>query len=103
LYPELGITEVITTSSRVENGTYFLSANGFHYSSPTIKVKVVQDNPSPMTDNKAQLAQNSEPRTSTNTKSTAAQKNSTISCVKGKTTKKVTAVKPKCPAGFKKK
>jgi hypothetical protein len=27
----------------------------------------------------------------------------TITCVKGKTTKKVTAVKPKCPSGYKKK
>jgi hypothetical protein len=27
----------------------------------------------------------------------------TITCVKGKTVKKVTAVKPKCPAGYKKK
>jgi hypothetical protein len=28
---------------------------------------------------------------------------STITCIKGKTSKKVTAVKPKCPAGYKKK
>lgn len=27
----------------------------------------------------------------------------TITCIKGKSTKKVTAVKPKCPAGYKKK
>jgi hypothetical protein len=32
-----------------------------------------------------------------------AKKKSTITCVKGKTTKKVSAVTPKCPAGFKKK
>ena len=32
-----------------------------------------------------------------------AKKKVTISCVKGKTTKKVTAVSPKCPAGYKKK
>jgi hypothetical protein len=31
------------------------------------------------------------------------EKKSTITCVKGKLTKKVTAVKPKCPAGYKKK
>ena len=30
-------------------------------------------------------------------------KQTTISCVKGKTVKKVTAVKPTCPTGFKKK
>ena len=33
----------------------------------------------------------------------AANKKVTITCVKGKLTKKVTAVKPKCPAGYKKK
>jgi hypothetical protein len=33
----------------------------------------------------------------------AAPKKTTITCVKGKTTKKVTAVKPKCPSGYKKK
>lgn len=27
----------------------------------------------------------------------------TITCVKGKTVKKITAVKPRCPAGYKKK
>ena len=33
----------------------------------------------------------------------AATKRTTITCVKGKLTKKVTSVKPKCPAGYKKK
>ena len=33
----------------------------------------------------------------------AATKKTTITCVKGKLTKKVTAVGPKCPAGYKKK
>jgi membrane protein involved in colicin uptake len=33
----------------------------------------------------------------------AAKKKTTITCVKGKLTKKVTAINPKCPAGYKKK
>ena len=36
-------------------------------------------------------------------KAAAAKKKKTITCVKGKTIKKVTAVKPKCPKGYKKK
>jgi hypothetical protein len=32
-----------------------------------------------------------------------AAKKTTITCVKGKATKKVTAVNPKCPTGYKKK
>ena len=31
----------------------------------------------------------------------AAAKKTTITCVKGKLTKKVTAIKPKCPSGYK--
>ena len=34
---------------------------------------------------------------------TTVAKKTTITCVKGKTTKKVTAVNPKCPSGYKKK
>ena len=33
----------------------------------------------------------------------AANKKTTITCIKGKLTKKVTAVKPVCPAGYKQK
>jgi hypothetical protein len=33
----------------------------------------------------------------------ASAKATTITCIKGKTTKKVTAVNPTCPAGYKKK
>ena len=33
----------------------------------------------------------------------ATNKKITITCIKGKTVKKVSAIKPKCPAGFKKK
>ena len=36
-------------------------------------------------------------------KASAATKKTTITCVKGKLTKKVTAVKPVCPKGYKKK
>ena len=39
----------------------------------------------------------------TPTVSVVKKKPITIQCIKGKTVKKVTAVAPKCPAGFKKK
>jgi hypothetical protein len=41
--------------------------------------------------------------TQTTTAKAAAAKKVTITCVKGKLVKKVTAVKPICPAGYKKK
>ena len=87
-YPELGIAELVTTTSRVEGKFFKVSAAGFHYSAPIIKVKVVQEvsaTPSPSPSAKPVV------------------KKTTITCVKGKTSKKVTALNPKCPAGYKKK
>jgi hypothetical protein len=57
-----------------------LSAKGFTFSSPTVKVALSQAG-----------------------SSSGVAKKSTITCIKGKTSKKVTAVKPKCPSGYKKK
>jgi hypothetical protein len=71
-----------------------MSAKGFTYSAPTIKVKLSQDVPTP--------APSATPTPSPIAKPAAAKKTS-ITCVKGKTSKKVTAVNPKCPTGFKKK
>jgi hypothetical protein len=45
----------------------------------------------------ASSASNKETVVTPNLKKTA------ITCIKGKVTKKVTAVRPKCPAGYKKK
>ena len=74
-----GVQKVATTVLSERNGWLHLGAYGFGFSSPTLKVKLTQ------------------------TKATAVAKKTTITCVKGKTTKKVTAVGPKCPSGFKKK
>jgi hypothetical protein len=93
-YPELGIAELVTTTSRVEGKFFKVSASGFHYSAPIIKVKVAQDKaitPTPTV----------EPTPTATIKPVPVQK--TITCVKGKTTKKIKAVAPKCPAGYKKK
>jgi hypothetical protein len=73
-----------------KNGWLNFAARGFTYSSPTIRVKLTDANPAPTA-------------TSTPSAKPVAAKKTTITCVKGKTTKKVTAVKPKCPSGFKKK
>jgi hypothetical protein len=95
-YPELGIAELITTTSRVEGKFFKVSASGFHYSAPIIKMKLVQEvsaTPTPSV-------------TATPTPTPSAKpvvKKTTITCVKGKTSKKVTAVNPKCPPGYKKK
>lgn len=56
-----------------------LSAQGFTFSNPTLKVKLSQKD------------------------SSYVARRVTITCVRGKTTKKLSGVNPKCPAGFKKK
>jgi hypothetical protein len=86
VYPELGTSEIITTSSRVANGIYYLTANGFHYSSPLIKVKMTNQVSSTLPD-KTSTAQS--------------KKISTIKCSKGKYIKQVKGTDPKCPAGYK--
>ena len=72
-----GETKTATTVVNEKDGWLKLAAYGFTFSSPTISVKLSQ------------------------TKLAAVK--TTITCAKGKLTKKVTAVGPKCPAGYKKK
>jgi hypothetical protein len=87
-----GTAQVASTTVNEKNGWIYLSANGFNYSSPTVRVKLTQEAEKP----------SATPSPSTSTAAAVAKK-VTITCVKGKTSKKVTAVKPVCPAGFKKK
>jgi hypothetical protein len=89
-----GQARVATTSLVERDGWLKLSANGFTFSNPTVKVKLSQE--------KVDLAPTPTPSATPIAKPAAAKKTS-ITCVKGKTTKKVTAVNPKCPTGYKKK
>ena len=72
--------------------------NAFGYFSPVYKHLDL------LRDAEAFVAQQSAPINSTkNTVTIPNLKKTTITCTKGKVTQKVTAVKPKCPAGYKKK
>jgi hypothetical protein len=83
-----GEKKVATTIVNEKNGWLYLSAKGFTFSSPVINVKLTQE-----------MVVAAAPTATV----PVAKKKVTISCVKGKTTKKVTAISPKCPAGYKKK
>jgi hypothetical protein len=72
-----GETKTATTVVSEKDGWLKLAAYGFTFSSPTISVKLSQ--------------------------AAAPAKKTTITCSRGKLTKKVTAVGPKCPTGYKKK
>jgi hypothetical protein len=85
-----GEANTATTLISEKNGWLKLGAYGFTFSSPTVRVKLMQEAVAPT------------PSPSPSVKPVIAKK-TTITCVKGKTVKKVTAVKPKCPNGYKKK
>ena len=84
-----GKTSVTTQTLKSSLGFYYFNISGFGFSAPTIRVKLAQNSGS----TSPVLPEGKVP---------TAMK-STIICLKGKTTKKVTAVKPKCPTGYKKK
>ena len=87
-----GEKKVATTIVNEKNGWLYLSAKGFTFSSPTINVKLSQEKvaaPAPSATPVATV--------------TVAKKSVTITCVKGKTTKRISGTSPKCPTGYKKK
>jgi len=85
-----GEAQIATIIVGERNGWLYLKANNFEFSAPVIKVK---------------LSQEADPLATPIPSASAkpAVKTATITCVKGKTSKKITAVNPKCPNGYKKK
>jgi hypothetical protein len=89
-----GTPSVATTVINEKDGWLKMTAGGFTFSTPSIKVRLSQEAATP--------APSVTPSPSASAKA-ATPKKTTIACVKGKTTKKVTAIKPTCPTGYKKK
>ena len=101
-----GESKNATTLVSEKNNWLRLSAKGFTYSSPTLNVKLTQEAPAPTPVVTSTPSPEPTPvvtATPTPTAKPVVAKKTTITCVKGKVTKKVTAVNPKCPAGYKKK
>jgi len=73
-----GDSSVASVSSNYQDGWLLLDARNYEYSNPIIRVRM-QDSTQPQV------------------------KTSTITCVKGKSSKSVTAVKPTCSTGYRKK
>jgi hypothetical protein len=88
-----GTAQVATTVVGERNGWLTLAAKGFTFSAPTLRVKLSQAAPAPVVE-AAPVQAPAKVQT---------PKKKTITCVKGKVTRKVTAMKPVCPAGFKRK
>ena len=101
---------VATVSGQRIGDDYLIVSTGFHYSSPTLRVKLSQDNAVKPADNAVKPADNaaSTQSESKNESKVAApviapKKIKVINCVKGKLKRKISGVNPKCPTGFKKK
>ena len=70
-------TSVATTLVNEKDGWLKLAAYGFNFSNPVIKVRITQQS--------------------------KGMTKKSITCVKGKQSKTITSVNPKCPIGYKKK
>jgi hypothetical protein len=72
------------------NGNWvYLSAEGFTFSSPTLKVRLVQE-------------KKAEPVAAPTVATPKVAAKKSITCTKGKLVRKVSGSNPKCPSGFKK-
>jgi len=91
-----GQPSIATTVFGERKGWVELAAYNFGFSAPTVRVKLSQEV-------EAVVTPSPSPTPTPSASAKPAVKTATITCVKGKSSKKVTAVKPKCPAGFKKK
>ena len=87
-----GSPQLATTVIGERNGWLYLTAKNFEFSAPTIRAKLSQEAPAPTP----------TPSPQATTQPQAGKAAITITCVKGKSKKKVTAVNPKCPTGYKK-
>ena len=90
-----GVTDVSTLSVTADSAGLTISANGFHYSSPHISIKLPDDVKS------TSGSQAPQPVVAKILPAVPAKKVS-ITCVKKKVKKVITGVNPQCPTGFRK-
>ena len=94
---------VATVTGQRIGDDYLIVSTGFHYSSPTLRVKLSQDNAVKPADNAASTQSESKNENKVAAPKIAPKKIKVINCVKGKLTRKISGANPKCPAGFVKK
>ena len=89
-------TDIATYTSRYEKtlDVFEIRAYNFGFSSPTLKVKL-----KPITTQTANASKSGNPSAAPS----QGKKMSTIMCVKGKDSRRITALNPKCPKGWRKK
>ena len=108
-----GEKKLVTSSMKVSGNFLNFSVSGYGYSESTISIgiPVVEASPLPnpsTIEPKSTDSKNKSEATPSTSKSAILTKDNaliqkTITCIKGKLTKKVTGVKPACPSGYKQK
>ena len=108
------VTTVATVSLKSDSGWIFFSANGFHYSEPTIVVKfnktgstdpitaTATPSPTPIAEPAPTQTPSAKPTPIAQPSAPATAEKKVIWCAKGYAKRKITAVKPVCPKGYKK-
>jgi hypothetical protein len=94
-----GVQEIATEMLTVKDGWLQLSAKNFTFSAPTIRIKLTQDQAVKPVENSSSNQSKEESKAST--PAVSVKKIKVINCVKGKLTRKISGVNPKCPSGFK--
>jgi hypothetical protein len=92
-----GNEKVSTVELKNSGDWVYLEAKNFTFSSPTLKIKLNQSNSS-----SSSSSSSSESAAKPAAPAKVASPRISITCVKGKITKKVSGSAPRCPAGFKK-
>ncbi|MSO33151.1 MAG: hypothetical protein EXQ80_01840 [Candidatus Nanopelagicaceae bacterium] len=90
-------TTVETSFLNENNGFIKLSANGFQYSQPTIRVKLTQEK---IVEPVVTTTTVAEPVKEAVAKKVVKKIVKTITCTKGKLTRKLSGTAPKCPVGY---
>ena len=97
-----GVQEIATEILTVKNGWMQLSAKNFTFSAPTIRIKLTQDQAvKPVENSSSTQSEEVSKASKVSAPAVSAKKIKVIKCVKGKLSRKISRVNPKCPKGFK--
>lgn len=99
---EDGTPQVATSSTSIKDGIIDIQAAGFHFSSPSVVARRSAESSSSNAFLTTKYGDDWNDTLATPLLAKSPTK-STITCIKGKISKKITAVKPVCPKGYKKK
>jgi hypothetical protein len=97
-YSDGQVASIATVSQEYKDEKLRITAANFHLSKPTISTRILEETKVSET----KVVQKTEEVVQSPPVQQSVKKLSIV-CVKGKLTKKITAVNPKCPAGYKKK